>query len=423
VSQQRIIVRTVDIALEVADVASAIDGVAGVAQQMGGWVVSSDRSQRHQGRISVRVPAARLDEAVLRIRELALEVRSEASTSKDVTDEYLDATARVKNLQATEAALIKILDRADKVEDALRVQQELTRVQEQIEQYQGRIKFLEETAAFSLINVSLILTPVDMPVDLGPDRTVSVGQFARFRASFRPPQGIDSFTFVWDFGDGTRVSTSANAPAPEAGVRVTSAVTHQYADDRDSPFFAEVAVTGTGDAGVAEGKDITMVTVTKIPTIEVFAGEDRTVQEGEEVEFVGTFTRPEGLSNLRFRWDFGDGSLPATRVLEEGITRAVVRHIYPNHRPSPYIATLTIMADSEAGRVEGASSIRVQVTESQSLIPAGLAPDEHAKRAVWALVALGQGLFTALIYVGIFSPLWLLVGAVAFVLMRRNHKS
>ena len=72
-----------------------------------------------------------------------------------MTDEYYDIQARLTNLEATEGALIKLLDRAEKVEDALSIQQSLSEVQEDIERLQGRIKLLEQTAAYSLINVSL----------------------------------------------------------------------------------------------------------------------------------------------------------------------------------------------------------------------------------------------------------------------------
>ncbi len=238
VAQQRIIVRTVDMRLVVQDVSAALDGVSRLAQEVGGWVVTSDRSARHQGSISIRVPATRLDEAVQRLRGMATEVEAEITTSKDVTDEYVDTSARLTNLQATEQALLRLLERAQQVDDALNVQRELTRVQEETERLQGRIKFLEETAAFSLINVTLKLAPVEMSVDAGPDQTVSVGQLARFRASFRPPEGITDFVFTWDFGDGSGpVTLNRTAPTQAQGTRATSTVTHVYGDDRDSPFI------------------------------------------------------------------------------------------------------------------------------------------------------------------------------------------
>ena len=175
VAQRRIIVRTVDMALEVPDVAGSVDAIGDMAEELGGWVVSSDRSRKHRGAISVRVLAKELDQAVERLRAMASEVNFEVSTSRDVTDEFVDTTARLTNLKATEAALISLLERAGDVEDLLKVQQELTRVQEEMERLQGRIKFLEQTSAYSLINVSLELAPMDMAVDPGPPEDLQRG--------------------------------------------------------------------------------------------------------------------------------------------------------------------------------------------------------------------------------------------------------
>ena len=423
VAQRRIIVRTVDMALEVPDVAGSVDAIGDMAEELGGWVVSSDRSRKHRGAISVRVLAKELDQAVERLRAMASEVNFEVSTSRDVTDEFVDTTARLTNLKATEAALISLLERAGDVEDLLKVQQELTRVQEEMERLQGRIKFLEQTSAYSLINVSLELAPMDMAVDPGPPKTFSVGQVARFRASFRPPEGIDEFRFTWDFGDGSEpVSGRRTAPALEEGTRFTATVNHVYSDDRDSPFIAEVEVTGTGDAGVARGIRTVVVTVTEVPTIEVFAGDNRDVEEGETVELSGSFTRPEGLRDLSFEWDFGDGTLPATGGLAAGVTNAVASHEYADHRPFPYTATLMIRAQSDAGEVETSSSIQVYVQQDEGWLIAGWSVSDQGKAAVRSLSAVGLGAGTFLVWMVIFSPVWVVVVAVVIVARRRIRR-
>ena len=68
--------------LEVVDVAASLDTVGALAQQMGGWVVSTSRAEKHRGFIAVRVPADRLDEVVGRLRGIAAEVVSEVSSSE-----------------------------------------------------------------------------------------------------------------------------------------------------------------------------------------------------------------------------------------------------------------------------------------------------------------------------------------------------
>ena len=178
VAQQRIIVRTVDLGIVVEDVTAAIEAASNIAQDMGGWLVGSEHSLKHRGSVSVRVPANSLDDAIDALRDLAFEVDYEIAHSQDVTDEYVDLKSRMRNLEATENALLALFDRAQKVEDALDVQRELARVQEQMEIMQGRIAYLEQTSAYSLLNVTLRLAPFDIRVDGGDDKTASVGEFA-----------------------------------------------------------------------------------------------------------------------------------------------------------------------------------------------------------------------------------------------------
>ena len=423
VAQRRIIVRTADMALVVDDVSGAIDEVGRLAERMGGWIVSSDRSTKHSGFVSVRVPAESLEETIDDLRELAVEVQAEVTTSKDVTDEYVDTTARLTNMQATQSALIRLLERAEKVEDALKVQNELTRVQGEIERLQGRIKFLEQTSAFSLVNVRLSLASVDMGVDAGADRTVSVGRVARFRATFEPPEGMEEFHYTWDFGDGNRITETRTAPTVDEGKRVTATVTHVYGDDRDSPFIVGIEITGFGDEGLADGSDTVIVTVTKIPSIEVFAGESMTVEAGRSVDLDGSFTRPEGLTDLVYRWDFGDGTAPVTEAVAEGATRAVTAHAYADSRPFPYTVTLTVTGQSDAGEIEGSSSLNVYVIESEAWVLSGWSPLDTWKLATRSLSGVGVVVGTALIFAAIFSPVWLIaIGAWIFLRRRRRAR-
>ena len=420
VSQQRIIVRTVDMRLVVDDVAGSVDDIAALARNAGGWVVSSDRSAKHRGATSVRVPADKLDAFVLSLRNLAVEVDSESSTSKDVTDEYVDNKSRLTSLQATEQALIGLLDRAETVEEALEVQRELSKLQAEIESRQGRIKFLEETAAFSLVNVGLRLAPQDMAVEAGENQTYSVGQFARFRATFVPPEDIEEFTFTWDFGDGSpQVSGHGSAPSVEEGRRFTATVNHTYFDDKDSPYIVEIEITGTGDGGVAEGSDTFIATVTRVPTIEVFAGGNGRAEAGEEIKFEGSFTRPEGLRDIQYKWEFGDQTAPLIVTPEDGVTRATATHVYADHRPFPYNVTLTVTAQSDAGEIETVSQLSVFVAESKGLVISGWSAKDTTRTAIRTMSGVAQVAGTVIIFAVFLSPVWIVIGLVLFFGRRR----
>ena len=254
-----------------------------------------------------------------------------------------------------------------------------------VERLQGRIKLLEETAAFSLISVTLELKPAEMAVDAGEDKTTGVHEVVRFRVTLKPPEEYERYVFTWNFGDGSYpVTIDLTAPTEDPGTRVTATVTHQYGDERDSPYFVEVKISGTGDAGIAEGEDSMVVSVSQRPVVQVFAGKAVTVDEGEEVEFSGS--------------------------LEEGVTNALATHVYADDRPFPYTATLTITARSDAGNVEVSSAVNVQVQESEGWVVGGWSVEDQGKAAVRAISKVGQWIATALIWAGILAPVWALVG-------------
>ncbi len=133
--------------------------MAALAESTGGFVVSSSQSGEKEsisGFISFRVPTESTRGAIARIRSLAVRVTSENSDNRDVTEEYEDVQARLRNLQATEDQLVALLDRADTVEDILKVRRELSSVREEIERLQGRAQYLERTTATSLIRVAVV---------------------------------------------------------------------------------------------------------------------------------------------------------------------------------------------------------------------------------------------------------------------------
>ena len=423
VTQQRIIVRTVDMALVVDDIQGAIDSVADVAVDAGGWVVSSDRSFKHQGSVSIRVPSNLLDDVIGQLRGLANEVEMEVTSSRDVTDEYVDLRSRLSNQEAAEEALLKLYERASRVEDALDVQEQVSAVQQTVEQLKGRIKLLEETAAFSLITVFLKLSTVEMDVDAGPDRTVAVGSPIRFRATFTPPAGVEEYRATWDFGDGSPVEDIfRTAPTLVEGQRVTATLAHVFHSPEDSPYIVSLEITGTGDTGIAKGDDTMIVTVSEIPAIEVFAGGRKQVDQNEVVEFSGSFTRPAGLSNVRFSWDFGDGSEPVEGAVPEGVTVANATHTYENFRPDSYTARLTIRADGEVGEVDASDEFRVFVSEDPGLVAEGFETGSTAKTAFRSLTVVVQALVQLGIWLVIFSPIWGVIVVLAWLSIRRRRR-
>jgi hypothetical protein len=155
---ERLIVRNGSLTLEVDEVEEAMDKIADIAAVIGGYVVSSYKYEVEEGtsgEISIRVPSDRFDEAFDRLHQIAQSVPYEHTDSRDVTEEYVDLQARLKNLEATELQYLELLKKAETVDEMLQVQRELSNVREWIEQLQGRIKYLERVSEMALIDVSL----------------------------------------------------------------------------------------------------------------------------------------------------------------------------------------------------------------------------------------------------------------------------
>ena len=188
---ERLIVRNVSINLTVDDIATVLGQVGALATGMGGFVVSSQVSGEEEstrGFITFRVPADRTDDALAALRAMAVRVTEESSHAQDVTEEFVDLTARLGNLERTEEQYLRLYDRADRVEDVLKVQRELTSIQGRIERLKGRMEYLERTSSTSLITVHL--RPATSPEPL-VDRGWSPAETAR-----------DAVRALADFGQG-----------------------------------------------------------------------------------------------------------------------------------------------------------------------------------------------------------------------------
>jgi hypothetical protein len=175
----QLLIRNGTFVLEVGAIDAAVTTAANRIGALGGYAGGSDRSGTGDGAqatITYRIPAARWDEAVAAVRGLAIEVQEEKSTTEDVTSQVVDIGARIRNLQATEAALQKIMDRATVIKDVLTVQGELTTVRGHIEELTAQKAHLEAQAAFSTLTVTFTLepTPTVVKQQVGYDPAVEV---------------------------------------------------------------------------------------------------------------------------------------------------------------------------------------------------------------------------------------------------------
>jgi len=204
---ERMIIRSGNMALVVENVKLSLDQIAAMAETYQGWVVTSNTWQDNQrvfGNISIRVAAEHFDTVRTALRGLAVEVRSENTSGQDVTDEYVDLQAQLVTLEASEAQLLELMKQAGTVEEILEVQRELTNTRTKIEQISGRMQYLEQSTATSLLSITLEQSQLTVEFTAN-QRNIKTGEEIQFNPQVSG--GFAPYTYEWDFGDG-ETSTS-----------------------------------------------------------------------------------------------------------------------------------------------------------------------------------------------------------------------
>ncbi len=174
-SVERIVIQNADLVIVVSDVKGRMENIQVMAQQMGGYVVSSNLGQSYtrdnvqvpEAQLTIRVPAEKLDAALEQIKKDVVEVQNENRSGQDVTAEYVDLQSRLKNYEAAEAQLEKILETATDTEDVVSIFNQLVYYREQIELVKGQMKYYEEAAALSAISIRIIAEETIQPVVIG----------------------------------------------------------------------------------------------------------------------------------------------------------------------------------------------------------------------------------------------------------------
>jgi hypothetical protein len=151
---QRSIIFSASIAVTVSDPASSAEAVSGLARSFGGYVEWSQSSNEGTASLRLRVPSASLDQALDQVGSLGRE-RTREISSTDVTESLADLEAVVANRKALRDRLRTLLARAQKVEEVLKIETELSRIQTEIDREEGRLKCLRSQVAMSLLSVQL----------------------------------------------------------------------------------------------------------------------------------------------------------------------------------------------------------------------------------------------------------------------------
>jgi hypothetical protein len=151
------VIRNATASIKVDSLEPAVAALRALAARVGGFVantgVQTGEGQLRSATIEVKIPATRFDEALAGLKPIG-KLESANVEADDVGEEYVDVTARMDNSRRLERRLIDLLaTRTGKLKDVLDVEQSLARVREEIERYEGRLRYLRAHTAMSTLTV------------------------------------------------------------------------------------------------------------------------------------------------------------------------------------------------------------------------------------------------------------------------------
>jgi hypothetical protein len=175
--RDRYLIKNATVTIEARDARKASTALVAAVRAARGYLADTHESVDELGRRSIvieaRVPFGRFDRSLQEIEALG-KVLEKQVTAEDVTEEFVDSQATLRNLQQTESRLLAHLSRTGRLADTLLVEKELTRVRGEIERLEGRLRFLSHRVLFSTLTVTISEAP--RPEPIVPAQSYSSGQ-------------------------------------------------------------------------------------------------------------------------------------------------------------------------------------------------------------------------------------------------------
>lgn len=145
-----------NVVMEVADYAKAQSEIRNLITLAGGYIMEfSETGGEHElaGNFILKVPASGFSSFLERLGDLKPESLEQSIQGQDVSEEYVDLESRLKVKQATEERYLKFIDEATKTTQLVEYVNELERIQTEIEQIKGRMRYIDSNVSFSTIEI------------------------------------------------------------------------------------------------------------------------------------------------------------------------------------------------------------------------------------------------------------------------------
>jgi hypothetical protein len=200
----RKIVYTAEIELVVEDFTGVPERLVALVKQCEAYVADSSLAgstgTNRRATWKIRVPVARFEEFMGAAKGLGELVRADTN-SRDVSEEYYDVDARIRNKTKEEERLLKLLEeRPGKLEDVIAIERELSRVREELERMQAKLRVLVDLT--SLTTVELAIVEIR---DYQPPESPTLA--TRLRRTFE-----DSLSALQSAGEGLLIGVAAMTP-------------------------------------------------------------------------------------------------------------------------------------------------------------------------------------------------------------------
>lgn len=163
--EERKVMYNAFVTLEVDDIDSSIKEIEKTVTKEKGYVVEvnfSSNEERNYGSVILRIPTDSLTSFLDGVEEYSGKVTEKRVVGQDITEEYVDLTSRLKAKRVVEERLLDLLSRAEKTEDLLKISNDLSIVQEEIEQVMGRMKYLDNKTEYAEVQIEFIDVSVNV---------------------------------------------------------------------------------------------------------------------------------------------------------------------------------------------------------------------------------------------------------------------
>lgn len=148
------------------------------------WKNEGRNHTEHRARLVLRIPVEHFAAFLHNVEEQGKVVNRQL-TGQDVTEEFVDNTSRLRNLKTHEDRILKLYDKAETIEEMLKIENELSRIRSSIEQLEGRQKFLSQVTSTVKLSLELFQVDEEALVMASDDTSIFTESWIGFKKSIK----------------------------------------------------------------------------------------------------------------------------------------------------------------------------------------------------------------------------------------------